>query len=275
MRKFELSIVSLFFTFNIMAANAEDYVLDATGLVVGTAIDNNLIVKEGCIDSSDSTCGVDSKTKYLTSSSQIKAGSLEIIGSLEGSFEFSFVVASKGPKSDIIQFLTSEDRGIKMDNYGGFYVNGVGKDGGANFNYYKLNWQSNTFNQVVVTVKDGVARAYTNGEEFRYAITGLEGVVFNRILISGIETTDRIAEVKVSGLKQLCPTVNQPASNASINDNCTASYDYVTGRVIIPCIAVPVVSPFGVKQIQNYQVEMQQRFGSFVFDLDVNKIIQH
>jgi len=277
MKKLRWSIMgSLLLLAGIHGVNAEDYLLDASKMTVGTTVSENLVVKEGCIDSREPTCGTGGKAKYLTGSAQIKAGNLEILGTLTGDFEFSFVVASNGPKGDIIQFLTSEDKGIKIDNYGGLYTNGVGKDGGANFNYYKVGWESSIFNQVVVTVKQGVARAYTNGQEFRYPITGLEGVVFNRVIISGIETTDRIAEIKVRGLKELCPVTNNNVSPSDpstiLSGDCTASYDSVSGRVIIPCIAVPVASPFGGTQIQNYRVEMQQRAGSFIFDLDVNKI---
>lgn len=51
---------------------------------------------------------------------------------------------------------------------------------------------------------------------------------------------------------------------------CTATFNASTGRLIIPCLAIPVTNT----QTSNYSVEMQQRTGGFVFDVDFNKVQQ-
>jgi hypothetical protein len=44
---------------------------------------------------------------------------------------------------------------------------------------------------------------------------------------------------------------------------------------VIPNLAVSMSAPFGgAEQIFNYSIEMQQRTGAFVFDLDLNKVVQ-
>ncbi len=58
-------------------------------------------------------------------------------------------------------------------------------------------------------------------------------------------------------------------------NNCTATFNMSTGRLVIPCLAVSMTSPFGgAEQIFNYGIEMQQRSGAFVFDLDLSKVVQ-
>jgi len=48
-----------------------------------------------------------------------------------------------------------------------------------------------------------------------------------------------------------------------------------TGRLTIPNLAVSMSAPFGgAEQIFNYGIEMQQRTGGFVFDLDLSKVVQ-
>ncbi len=58
-------------------------------------------------------------------------------------------------------------------------------------------------------------------------------------------------------------------------NNCTATFNFNTGRLVIPNLAVSITQPFGgTPQVSNYDIEMQQRSGSFVFDLDLNKVVQ-
>ena len=58
------------------------------------------------------------------------------------------------------------------------------------------------------------------------------------------------------------------------SNNCTATYSQSSGRLVIPCLAVSVVSILGgTPVIQNYSVELQQRSGGgFVFDLDLASV---
>ncbi|MEN9849182.1 MAG: hypothetical protein RL368_1922 [Pseudomonadota bacterium] len=70
----------------------------------------------------------------------------------------------------------------------------------------------------------------------------------------------------------VCPTTTtQPVVTTA---NCTASYTPSIGRLVIPCLTVPVAQPFGPTQYSNYSIEMQQRTGSFAFDLDLSTVKQ-
>jgi len=45
--------------------------------------------------------------------------------------------------------------------------------------------------------------------------------------------------------------------------------------LVIPNLAVSMTAPFGgAEQVFNYGIEMQQRTGAFVFDLDLSKVVQ-
>jgi hypothetical protein len=62
--------------------------------------------------------------------------------------------------------------------------------------------------------------------------------------------------------------------NSTLSNNCIATYSPTTGKLTVPCVAVPVSQPFGGIQTLNYSIEMQQRTGSFVFDLDLSTVKQ-
>jgi hypothetical protein len=63
--------------------------------------------------------------------------------------------------------------------------------------------------------------------------------------------------------------VGSGTGTAVPSENCAASYDLVSGRLVIPCVTVTTGT-----QVSNYSVELQQREGVFTFDLDLNKVIQ-
>jgi hypothetical protein len=68
-----------------------------------------------------------------------------------------------------------------------------------------------------------------------------------------------------------CPTI--PSCPTVTTNNAT--FNFNTGRLVIPNLAVSMTAPFGgAEQIFNYGIEMQQRTGAFVFDLDLNKVVQ-
>jgi len=68
-----------------------------------------------------------------------------------------------------------------------------------------------------------------------------------------------------------CPTIPSCPTVATNN----ATFNFNTGRLVIPNLAVSMTAPFGgAEQVFNYGIEMQQRTGAFVFDLDLSKVVQ-
>ncbi|MEY3219510.1 MAG: hypothetical protein RIT27_867 [Pseudomonadota bacterium] len=68
-----------------------------------------------------------------------------------------------------------------------------------------------------------------------------------------------------------CPTI--PSCPTVTTDKST--FNFNTGRLIIPNLGVSMTPPFGgTPQVFNYDIEMQQRSGAFVFDLDLSKVVQ-
>jgi hypothetical protein len=66
--------------------------------------------------------------------------------------------------------------------------------------------------------------------------------------------------------------VSTKPSNTASAGTCTATYTPATGKLVIPDVAVPVMQPFGGISTLNYSIEMQQRAGSFTFDLLLNSV---
>ncbi len=75
-----------------------------------------------------------------------------------------------------------------------------------------------------------------------------------------------------------CPTVPTCPTTPScpaVTTTSNATFNFNTGRLIILNLAVSMSAPFGgAEQIFNYGIEMQQRTGAFVFDLDLSKVVQ-
>lgn len=70
-------------------------------------------------------------------------------------------------------------------------------------------------------------------------------------------------------------TTTCPSSTDSNTSTSAATFNINTGRLVIPQLEVSMSPPFGgTPQIFNYSIELQQRTGGFVFDLDLNKVIQ-
>jgi PKD repeat protein len=82
-------------------------------------------------------------------------------------------------------------------------------------------------------------------------------------------SSDQIVTVKT-----VTSIPSTPTTPTTSSGNCMANYVPASGRLTIPCVTVPVTLPFGGSQVQNYTVEMQQRAGAFVFDLDLNTVKQ-
>lgn len=267
------------------AGFAGDYVLDASTMNVGATAGENLVVKEGCLDPTETSCT--EKYKWLTATSAIKVGNLQILGELKGNFEIIVTIdAGNDPKA--IKLLTPDNKGLAMTfkgertdfNYG-FLPSGIGKGGykaavGDGWPDTLPGWQTgNTFNEIKITVQEGVAVAYTNGLPLgdSYSLGGSitldSNQLFDRISLEGITANDRISEIKVRGIQgsTTCSSTPTTPSTPTNSVDCTADYS-VNGSLHVPCVRVP--GAFGKTEV--YDVWMQQEFPTYSFDLDLNRI---
>ena len=270
-----LSTTGIALMMGMQGSMAEDYVLDASTMAVGSTAGENLVVKEGCLAPSKTSCT--EKFKWLTSTSAIKIGNLQVLGQLTGDYEV-IITADFGGDPKGIKLLTSDNQGISLtfngDGWGrNFSPNGIGEAGNSHCCSPLPGWNGNyNFNEIKIVVQQGVANVYTNGTVKGEPITFDVGQVFERVAFEGITANDRIADVKVRGMQTLgsCPTApttpTTPTTPASGGD-CTADYN-LDGSLHVPCIRVP--NAFG--KIDVYDIWMQQQPGSFTFDLDFNRI---
>jgi len=258
------------------AGFAGDYVLDASTMGVGATAGENLVVKEGCLDPSQSSCM--EKVKWA-SAPITKIGNLDVIGSLSGNFEIS-VTADFNAGSKGIVLLTQDNKGIEFTitwqfeggseylNDSGFYPNGLGEGGGGESR--APGWNSGyEFNNFTINVQQGVAKAHINGQQNGQSITLGDGVIFSRVLFKGITPSDRVSEVKIRGISGLaaCNSTPTTPSTPTSSGDCTADYT-ATGSLHVPCVRVP--GAFGKTEL--YDVWMQQKFPSFSFELDMNRV---
>jgi len=252
-----------------------DYVLDASTMGVGATAGENLVVKEGCLDPSKTSCP--EKINYLTTSSPTKVGNIQVLGSLAGDFEIIVTADFAGsPKG--IKVLTADNKGFSLrfsGDYDGriFLPAGIG-EGGSSYGdccYSLPGWSfSNNFNEVKITVQKGVANVYANGQIFEGAITFDPSVVFERVAIEGIKSDDRLSDIKVRGIQgsTTCnSTPTTPSTPTTSGGDCTADYNG-NGSLHVPCVRVP--GAFGKTEL--YDVWMQQKFPSYSFELDMNRV---
>jgi hypothetical protein len=221
---------------------AEDYLLDATTMTVGTTSGENLVVKEGCLDPGETGCS--DKYKWFGSVSPIKIGNLQVIGNVTGDFEIVLTVDFTND-SKTIQLLTADNKGISLkfrgdfDNWS-FKPNGIGEGGDSN-GYQRLSGWSygNKFNELKISAKNGVANVYTNGQVAGEPINFDSGVVFERVAIEGITSKDRLVDVKVRGIQGgSCPVVDgdyETGRQACINN--PSSCGIISGTDQLPTIA--------------------------------------
>jgi hypothetical protein len=179
-----------------------DYALDASTMSPGATTGENLVVKEGCLDPTTTSCA--EKYRWLTSVSEIKIGNLQVNGTLSGDYEV-VVTADFGGDPKAIKLLTADNKGITFSTNGdrsghSFYPNGIGEGGG--YTSFGLGgWNSSyNFNEVKIAVQSGVAKVYVNGSVFQ-TITFDAGEVFSQVAIEGITTNDRVSDVKVRGIQ--------------------------------------------------------------------------
>ena len=191
----------------VRVATAADYTLDASTLGVGATAGENLVVKEGCLDPSKSCT---EKIHWLTTSSPAKVGSLQISGNLSDNFEVVVTSDLQGAHKTI-SLLTSNNRGISLKfdsdgrSYGSLYEfspDGIGKGGTRMSGAILPGWTGGyTFNEIRLVVQKGIANVYSNGQAINGAIELDVGTVFDRVIIQGLDTTDRLSEVKVRGIQ--------------------------------------------------------------------------
>ncbi len=207
MRKFNVLATSIILALGSQVVVAADYLLDASTMSVGSTAGENLVVKEGCLDPTKTSCT--EKFKWLTATSAIKIGNLQVTGELKGDFEVVITLdAGSDPKS--IKLLTADNKGIQLSFNGdspakSFGSNGVGEGGGRDCCYSALpGWNSGyAFNEVKLTVQQGVAKIYTNGTNLFDPVTFDAGQTFNRVSFEGFTVNDRISDVKIRGISNV------------------------------------------------------------------------
>ncbi len=260
-------------------AIAADYVLDASTMAVGATANENLVVKEGCLDPTKTSCT--EKVRYFTASSLTKVGNVQVLGNLTGDFEIIVTADFAGsPKG--IKLLTADNKGFGLSFEGdysdySFLPSGVGEGGIRDTGIGSATlrgWAGgNAFNEVKISVQKGVASVSTNGQTISAQITFDPSVVFTKVSIEGIKSDDRLSDIKVRGMQTIASCAASTSTTSTTQPtNCTATYNASTGRLAVPCVAVPVTQPFGGTQTVNYSIEMQQRASGFVFDLDLNTV---
>jgi len=255
------------------AVIAGDYVLDASTMGVGATAGENLMVKEGCLDPSKTSCT--EKIQWLTATSSTKVGNVQVVGQLIGDFEV-IVTTDFSSQAKGINLLTADNKGISLEFNGdystyNFKPNGFGEGGDGAYYDPLPGWNSGySFNEIKITVQKGIANVYTNGKVLGKPIIFDVGVVFERVTLEGIKSDDRLSDVKVRGIQgsTTCgSTSTTPSTPTSSGGDCTADYG-ANGSLHVPCVRVP--GAFGKMEL--YDVWMQQRFPAYAFDLDLNRV---
>ncbi len=269
--------------YNVYAA---DYSLDASKMAVGATAGENLIVKEGCVyDPTKTTCPADEKVKWLAAP-LTKVGRVEVAGTLEG--EFEVVVSGDFDENSNrgIAILTEDGKTLNLamvkrsfTEFDFFSTGDLGTLKDHPHYHYDHAWIGGyAFNDMKIVVQNGVASAFIGGRKHGQ-ITFDKNTKFQRVQIDGIQSYDRLSEVKVRGLQSASTcsstSTSTTTSTTTTNGACAANYSSTTGLLAIPCLNVTFSQPFGGVQTLNYSVELQQRSGSLSFDLDANKIKQN
>ena len=255
------------------AGFAGDYVLDASTMGVGATAGENLVVKEECFNSWETTCK--EKVRWLSASNPTKIGTLKIDGGLSRDFEIIMVGIFESSSRKGINVLTGDNRGIGLNFsqfYHSFLPNGVGSGGysvGGN-NLPGLFFNGNVEEVKIVVQQDGLANVYANGKTTETTtITLNPATTFSLVEITGIRSEDRISEIKVRGIQgsTTCNSTPTTPSTPTSSGDCTADYNS-NGSLHVPCVRVP--GAFGKTEM--YDVWMQQKFPSYSFELDMNRV---
>ena len=227
-------------TLNIMASSialalvspvsmAGDYLLDASTMAVGATVGENLVVKEGCLDPTKTTCT--EKVKWLAAP-LAKVGSLDVVGNLSGDFQID-VTADFNNVSKSITLFTSENKSLQLsiswasyegNNYYSFHPIGfIGAEGtptatGGSESHSSAWASDSNFNTITLINQQGVIQALINGKQVATSITFPPETIFSRVVLKGVDSSDRLSEVKVKGLSNVasCPTGSATTNAADL-----------------------------------------------------------
>jgi hypothetical protein len=242
---------------SIQVTNAEDYtyLLNPETMAEGETLGEHLVV-ESCLN-----CDLTEKRKYVTAV-RGETGSLEIPVNASANFEISFnVVIFCGGLTFTLYFAEGSSLPIEVRDthpWCAGYIHVFTEDKSA-----RLDWANSSGIPNFRLVAEGEKLKIGANDEFVME-TVLSGTI-NRIVISEIYGVDRLYEIRAYGIQKVTACPYDP----------TAHYDRANGRVVIPCITVPVTLPSGDTVIKNYSVEMQQQPNTFTFDLDLNTVVVH
>lgn len=258
-------------------AIAADYttLFDPSTMTLGQQVGEYLEVRDYCPKSS---CTTAERQKFVTAISG-RTGRLEIPVAAGNDFEISINMGSyKTCYSNVgestgtdftVTLYMSDNTSLPLDIskcYTRLYYPSGGGD--------ELNWVVGV-NDLRLIATQGILTVSAN-DTFDKAKLNLTGTV-TRIVISKINATQEyLFDIRTRGIQKTsatsCPTTTSTQPTTTTTGNCTATYNASTGRLAVPCVAVPVTQPFGGTQTVNYTVEMQQRAGGFIFDLDLNTV---
>ena len=281
--------------------------IDPATLSIGARVGENLQVFGAC-PSSNKNCLLEEKIKYI-SAVEGRVGQIEFDVNLSDNFELDVnAYWYNAANNQTITLYKSED-----SNSGTLYIQWYGYAGvkfsdpsRSNIGQGAIGWNNDSINNVELSAKSGTAYLNINGVSFN-DYSGEEGDTvkfdtsrpFTKLVIANIQPEDKLYEITLKGsssstttgdssstnTNSSSPTVVSPpptpptttgtttsGSSSTSSDGCGATY--YMGEFEIPCVSVSVVGAFGDVKKEAYSLEMKQRLGDFVFDLDFNSIKQ-
>ena len=135
-------------------------------------------------------------------------------------------------------------------------------------------WQDEAKNTARFVVNGGVAKLYVN-DVFVQKVTISEekqGITYTNLMVTNINDDYILYSLKIKSASDVAvdssssPTSTTGTTPAPTGD-CMATYT-VDGKLHIPCVSVP--GPFGSTKV--YEVDLQQQFPNFMFELDLNTV---
>jgi hypothetical protein len=255
----------------IQKGMAEDYtyLLEPATMQVGQTLNEYLVVKDKCLTSK--SCTDSEKVKYVTAVTGQK-GKLEIPINAGSNLEVSFSIDTHCGANLTIAIYSSDNSLLSLDT-------GLGAGDGCNNTrvfysngFSHLNWKVGV-NDLRLIVENGILKISANNTLAEDVKLPLSGTI-TRIVVSKIDGgQEGILEIKARGIQKNSSDSSSTTPTPSTS-NCTANYVPSTGRLIVPCVAIPITIPFSGTQTLNYRIEMQQRPSTFAFDLDLNSVKQ-
>jgi hypothetical protein len=257
-------------------AIAADYttLFDPSTMTVGQKVGEYLEVKEYCPKTT--SCTAAEKQKYVTATTG-RTGRLEFPVNAGNDFEISFNMKDSGcwNVDHTYTLYMSDGSSLPLSIGRGSFDCSVLLNGKT-----PLQWTHSVINDFRLIASNGLLKISLNDilldEPF-----SLSGTI-NRVVISKInEEQESLYDIRTRGIQTTsavsCPTTSTPTTTQPTvtTNNSSATFNLNTGRLVIPNLEVSMTQPFGgTPQIFNYGIEMQQRTGAFVFDLDLNKVVQ-